>query len=139
MPNQYTKARAEGLQPGDEGYPEGSNHFTTGKRTEHPEEVRAKIRSSRMATILEEIAEDDSKETSSRVTAAKALLDKTISNLSSVDQTVRNETDEMDYASLKAKLKAIHTANPALLPEILGEDARDKVGIVPLQAVEKQA
>lgn len=143
MANQYTEAREKGLEPGDEGYPQGSNQFTTGKRTEHPEEVRSLMRASAAARYLNSVIEDPSKEDTVRLAATKIVLDKTVSSLSSVDQTVRNETDQMDEESLMAMLKAIVAANPALLSRLQAEIARSQaganVGNPSLQVVDKVA
>lgn len=134
MPNQFSKAREMGIDPGDEQYPDGANQFTKGTRTEHAEDVRAKIKASNIVARLEKIVEESENE-SAVIAAGKILLDKKVSNLSSVDQTIRDETEEMDYTSLKAKVMAIITANPALLPDIQGEVAQAKVGETVLKAV----
>lgn len=129
MANQFTKAEEEGLEK-----PAGTNQFIKGTRTEHPEEVRARIKAGNIVARLERIV-DESDNDSVVIAAGKVLLDKAISNLSSVDQTVRDETAEADPEQLKSKLKAIVLSNPALLSEVLAEMARDKGTDTPLQSV----
>lgn len=123
--NQFTKAQQEGLQPGDEGYPEGANQFTTGKRTEHPEEVRQKIRVGNIIARLEKIIAESDQE-NNVIAASKVLIDKTLPSLSSVDQRVTDNSDSASQEELEAKLRAlVSKANPALLSRILGERAKD--------------
>lgn len=129
MANQYTEAREAGISPGDPDWPKQAE-----TRREHPEEVRAKIRASVAASFLQGLIENESADVGHRVSASKILLDKTLASLSSVDQTTRDVTDELDHESLKAKLKAIVLSNPALLSEVMAELAKDQPGINPVKA-----
>lgn len=134
MANQYTKAHEAGITPDDPAWPKQAE-----TRREHPEEVRQAIRASVAARFLQDLVEDKEADTSHRVSAAKILLDKTVASLSSVDQTVRDETADTPEA-LEAKLKHfISKADPALLSKILGERARELTSIQPNDPVDKVA
>jgi hypothetical protein len=132
--NQFSKARDEGLQPGDEGYPKAENQFTAGTRVEHPESVRAQIQAGVAVRYLQSLVGDSEQDTVHRVAASKILLDKTVASLSSVDQTVRDERELDDPSAVEARLRMlIAKAEPALLSRILGERARN-AGDMPILA-----
>jgi hypothetical protein len=129
MSNQFIKAQEQGLEPGDEGYPKAENQFTSGGQTEHPEQVRAKIRAGVVAQFLESVVQDKDEKTADRVAAAKILFDKTLPSLSSIDQ-VNHDGDMNNPEQTKAKLRMlISKCDPALLSQILGECARANPGI----------
>jgi hypothetical protein len=129
MSNQFLKAQEQGLEPGDEGYPDGANQFTTGNQTEHPEQVRQRIRAGVVARFLESVVEDGAEKTSDRVAAAKILFDKTLPSLSSIDQ-VNHDGDMNNPEQTKAKLRMlISKCDPALLSQILGELAKANPGL----------
>ena len=129
MPNQFTKAEDEGLEK-----PPGANQFTKGTRLEHPEDVRAKIKTSNIIARLEKITEESDNE-QAIIAASKTLLDKALPSLSSVEQTVVNDVDSMDEDTLFAMLKGIVMANPALLSRLLDDVGQPKVGDPGLRAV----
>ena len=128
--NQFLAAQEQGLEPGDEGYPKGENQFTAGTRQEHPESVRAQIRASHIVNVLTTILDDPDTKQTDRIAASKILLDKSLSSLSSVDQTVRDERELDDPQAVEARLRMlIAKAEPALLSRILGERARQAQGM----------
>lgn len=144
MANQYTAAHEAGITPDDPEWPQQKPN-----RRSHPEEVRQAIRAAHIARYLESIVEDANQETAHRISASKILLDKTIPNLSSVEQTNIDGTAEASQEELEAKLRAlVSKANPALLSRILGERAKDlahmgiteaEVGNDPDQPISKTA
>lgn len=114
-------AREAGITPEDPDWPQQKP-----TRRPHPEDVRQAIRAAHIARYLESIVEDASQDTSHRISASKILLDKTIPNLSSVEQTNIDATGEASQEELEAKLRAlVSKANPALLSRILGEKAKE--------------
>jgi len=117
--NQYTLAKEQGIEPGDEGWPKQAE-----TRREHPEEVRAAIRASVAVHFLQGLLNDPNAEIGHKVNASKILLDKTVASLSAVDQTV-HDADQNNPEQTEAKLRMlINKADPALLSRILGERAR---------------
>ena len=118
-------AQAQGLEPGDDDYPQGTNQFIKGTREEHPEDVRRKIQVGNIIARLQSIVESTADPKDS-IAAGKVLLDKSLSSLSSVDQTVRDERELDDPQAVEARLRMlIAKAEPALLSRILGERARN--------------
>ena len=124
--NQFLAAREQGIEPGDENYPKAENQFTAGTRQEHPEDVRAKIQVSHIVNVLTTILDDPETKQTDRIAASKILLDKSLSSLSSVDQTIKDGRELDDPQAVEARLRMlIAKAEPALLSRILGERARE--------------
>jgi hypothetical protein len=124
MSNQFTKAQEQGLEPGDEAYPEGTNQFIKGTREEHPEDVRKRIKVSNILSALERIIDSEASEDSSIIAASRVMLDKALPSLSAVEQT-NHDGDANNPEQVEAKLRMlISKADPALLSRILGERAR---------------
>ncbi len=121
--NQYAKAREQGLEPGDEGWPEQS-------KTRPPmlDKTKAKISATKAIQALEKIL-DEGKSESARVAAAGKLLDKVVPTLSSVDSTLVNKQENMNEEQLVARLRVLVESNPELVSKILGDSARGKNGI----------
>ena len=133
--NQFLAAQEQGLEPGDENYPKGTNQFIKGTREEMPEEVRKRINVAKIVNKLQTIIDDESTESVHVLAASKILLDKSLSSLSSVDQTVRDERELDDPQAVEARLRMlIAKAEPALLSRILGERARQSQD-TPVEAV----
>ena len=127
MANAYTSAEELGLPA---------------KAERSKDAVRAEILAQRLYQFAAEQkdAEGNKVEMDSvRVQAAKILIDKGKPNLQAIEQVNYDGDEHADQETLKAKLRSIAMANPALLSEVLAEIAQSKVGITPLQAVEKQA
>jgi hypothetical protein len=80
LPNQYTKAEAEGREK-----PKGANHFTTGKREKHDQATIDKIRAERAAQVAEDILDDPESSRDQKLTAAKVLLPYGKSTLQSIE------------------------------------------------------
>lgn len=113
MSNQYTLAREAGIGPGDEQWPKQAE-----TRREHPEEVRARIRAGHAIGKLEAILDDPEAANTEKISAAKILLDKTISSLSSSDIGLRDDGTE-NPEQTEAKLRMlINKADPALLSRL---------------------
>lgn len=118
--NQYVKAREQGLEPGDEGWPKQSE-----TRPPMLEKTKAKISAAKAIAALERII-DEGKTESAVVAAAGKLLDKVVPTLSSVDSTLVNKNEVMSEEQLIAKLRVLVENNPELVSKILGDNARGK-------------
>lgn len=125
MANQYTSAAELGMPA---------------KAERSKDAVRAELLCQRLAAFaLDQPGEDGQKVEldAVRVQAAKILIDKGKPNLQAIEQVNYDGDEHADPEQLKAKLKAIATANPSLLSEVLAEIAQSKVGDPPLKAVGK--
>lgn len=97
--------------------PEGQNQFTTGKRTRHDEQTKAKIRATFAADKLEAYLNGETELDSSKVAACKILIDKGMPSLQAVESTTRSETDEMSEEELKDYVRALISSHPELIRE----------------------
>ncbi len=105
----------EGIEPGDDAWPQQKP-----RRRQDPEKARGNIDVENIICKLQAIVDDDDESTANRLSAAKTLLDKSLSTLSSVDSTVRNEVDLQDEETLKARLRAlIEAMGPELVSQAL--------------------
>ena len=107
MANQFTKAEELGTEK-----PKGSNQFTTGKREKMDDLTKAKIRAAYAADKLEDYLRGECELDSSKVAAAKALMDKGMPSLQAVEQTTYEEPKS--EAEIKAQL---HALLPVLLKD----------------------
>lgn len=83
------------------------------------------MRASHAARKLEAILDDPNAKAEHIIAASKIILDKTVSSLSSIDQSVTNADNLDDPEILKAKLSMLLSkASPELISQILGERAR---------------
>lgn len=110
MANQFTKARAEGREP-----PKSSNQFIKGTREEHDPQTKAKIRAAFAADKLEEYLRGECDLDSSKVAAAKALMDKGLPSLQAVESTETNQWDKLSEQELLSMVQALITSRPELI------------------------
>lgn len=110
MPNQYTKAEAEGREK-----PAGANQFTTGKREKHDQSTIDKMRAERAAQVAEDIMESTDATPDQRLAAAKVLLPYGKSTLQSIEQREVNDYDSMSEEEIKTLVSALITAHPWVL------------------------
>jgi len=120
--NQYVKAKEQGLKPGDEGWPKQTDtrvpmHQRTKEKISHTKRVQ--IGFEKAMETLEKVM-DEGKSESAQVQAAKAILERCVPNLSSVDSTNRDVTEKMSEEAL------ISRSNPELTSKILADNARGK-------------
>jgi hypothetical protein len=127
LPNQYTKAEAEGREK-----PKGANHFTTGKREKHDQATIDKIRAERAAQVAEDILDDPESSRDQKLTAAKVLLPYGKSTLQSIESRQINAYDEMSDDETREMVRALITANPWLLDEF-------RPGVKPAEAAPAEA
>lgn len=126
--NQYVKAKEQGLKPGDEGWPKQTEtrvpmHQRTKEKISHTKRVQ--IGFEKAMETLENVMEKGKSE-SAQVQAAKAILERCVPNLSSVDSTNRDVTEKMSEEALVARLRVLIESNPELTSKILADNARGK-------------
>lgn len=110
MPNQFTKAEEEGRDK-----PEGSNQFTTGKRTKHDEETKDKMRAAKAAAKLESILDDPEASKGDVIAAGKELMRY---GKITADRKTEADGDALENRpeeELIAMVRALITARPALI------------------------
>jgi hypothetical protein len=129
QPNQFTKARELGLpkpptknrytMAEEQGLPKppGANQFTTGKRTEHSEATKDKIRAEKAAALLESEVDGQTTLEDGRRASAKILMEYGKPKLASVEQTQVNQWDSMSEEEMKAMVRALITSHPELIRE----------------------
>ena len=126
--NQYERAKEAGLKPGDEGWPKQTDtrvpmHQRTKEKISHTKRVQ--IGFEKAMETLEKVM-NEGKSESAQVAAAKAILERCVPNLSSVDSTNRDVTEKMSEAELVSRLRVLVESNPELTSKILGDAARGK-------------
>ena len=123
QPNQYVDEYGNRKPDAPEG---SQNQFTTGKRTKHDESTKDKIRAERLANRLDAYVMGEADEVtgekvdldSTKVAAAKILIDKGKPSLQAVEQTQVNEMDNMSEEELIGMVSALITSNPGILPRL---------------------
>jgi hypothetical protein len=122
QPNQYVDANGN---PKPDA-PAAQNQFTTGKRTKHDDATRDKMRAEHLARRLYHYVTDTEDEVtgqkveldSTKIAAAKILIDKGKPNLQAVEQTNKNEMDDMSPEEIREHVRALILAHPELIREI---------------------
>lgn len=121
--NQYVIAAEQGLP-----IPRGANQFTTGRRTRMDPMDKAKIRAAFAAQKLTEFIRGETELDSAKVAACKALMDKGMPSLASVEQTtVEAPMAESDIITaigalleadpgLRSQLTALLSGQPTIVP-----------------------
>ena len=119
--NQYTIARQKGIKPGDPDWPKRLK-----KKPPLNDRSKALISAARVIQVLEKEMNDKDNPGATRVAAAKALFDKVMPSLSTVDAKTLIKTEKMSEEALVAQLRVLIENNPELTSKILGDAARGK-------------
>jgi len=86
----------------------------------HQGEIKDKIQASQLVNLLQDHALKKGKKIDpSRIKAAEILLARSIPILSSVEQTITDERDNLDEGQLLAELQGLFTAKPDLLDRLI--------------------
>lgn len=127
--NQFTKADELGKER-----PEGQNAYTAGTgakaRDRNDPLTKARLRASLAAAKLEAHINGECEIDAVTVSACKALMDKGMPSLASVENTTVNEFETMSQDELESMVRALITADPTLLqrlnlapkPVVVGQD-----------------